>query len=76
MILGPIAAGAGLLCLKPDQFRKILVAGVTLAICGCVLALAQLPSPGGLAGFPLKHHWLNLAMTVIETGMVPTCPPA
>ena len=40
MILGPIATGLGLLWLKPDQFRKILVSGITLLVCGCVVALA------------------------------------
>jgi hypothetical protein len=45
MILGPIATGAGLLWLKPDQFRKILVSGIALVVCGCVLALAVLPVP-------------------------------
>jgi ech hydrogenase subunit A len=69
MILGPIATGAGLLWLKPDQFRKILVSGIALVVCGCVLALAVLPVPAGFQGLPLNHHWLNLAMTLIEGGM-------
>ena len=51
MILGPIATGAGLLWLKPDQFRKILVSGIALLVCGCVLALAALPVP------PLWRHY-------------------
>ena len=69
MILGPIATGAGLLWLKPDQFRKILVSGIALIVCGCVLALAALPLPAALEALPLDHHWLNLAMMVIEGGM-------
>jgi len=48
MILGPIATGAGLLWLKPDQFRKILVSGIALLVCGGVLALAL---PGIFLGF-------------------------
>jgi ech hydrogenase subunit A len=69
MILGPIATGAGLLCLKPDQFRKILVSGITLLVCASVLALAALPMPGAWDGVALNHHWLNIAMMVIEGGM-------
>jgi ech hydrogenase subunit A len=69
MILGPIAAGAGLLCLKPDHFRRILVGAATLAVCCCALALARLPAPAGLPGFPLEHHWLNALMMLTEAGM-------
>ncbi len=69
MILGPIAAGAGLLWLKPDHARKLLVAAVTLAICGCVLALVRLPAPVGASGFPLSHHWVQQAMLVVEAAM-------
>ena len=69
MILGPIATGAGLLWLKPDQFRKILVSGIALLVCGGVLALAALPLPAAFEGLPVEHHWLNLAMMIIEGGM-------
>jgi len=67
MILGPLAAGAGLACLKPERLRRLLVASVTLAVAGGALALARLPAPGDLAGF--HHHALNLAMSVVEAGM-------
>ena len=69
MILGPIATGAGLLWLKPDQFRKILVGGIALVVCGCVLALVALPLPAALEALPPDLHWLNLAIMVIEGGM-------
>ena len=55
--------------MKPDQFRKILVGGIALLVCGCVLALAALPLPTVFEGLPLPHGWLNLAMMVIEGGM-------
>ena len=55
--------------MKPDQFRKILVGGIALLVCGCVLALAALPLPIAFEHLPLDHHWVNLAMTVIEGGM-------
>ena len=55
--------------MKPDQFRKILVGGIALIVCGCVLALAALPLPAALEALPLEHHWLNLAMIIIEGGM-------
>ncbi|HOX56580.1 MAG TPA: proton-conducting transporter membrane subunit [Candidatus Paceibacterota bacterium] len=66
LILGPIAAGAGLLWLKSDPFRKILVSAVTLLICAGVLALAVLPAPDLL---PLDYHWLNAALMAIEGAM-------
>ena len=69
MILGPIATGAGLLWLKPDQFRKILVSGIALLVCGGVLALMALPIPAASNVLPADVHWLNLAMMVIEGGM-------
>jgi len=69
MILGPIAAGAGLLWLKPDHFRKLLVGAATLAICGCVFALVGVPGPAGASGFPLSHHWVQKAMLAAEAAM-------
>ena len=55
--------------MKPDQFRKILVSGIALAVCGCVLALAALPLPATLETLPPGLHWLNFAVMVIEGGM-------
>ena len=58
--------------MKPDQFRQILVGGITLLVCGCVLALATFPLPLPVAweaGLLLDHHWLSTAMMVIEGGM-------
>ena len=69
IILGPIAAGAGLFYLKPDQYRKCLVGAVTVAVCLCTLALVRLPAPAGVAGFPIEHHWVNLGMLLAEAGM-------
>jgi len=69
MILGPFAAGAGLLCLRFDKVRRILVGTVTVALCCCALALIGLPAPVGLSGFPLDNHHLNLLMLLIEAGM-------
>jgi len=47
LILVPLAAGLGLLALRPDSLRKILVAGVTLAVCFGTVALALLPMTSG-----------------------------
>jgi ech hydrogenase subunit A len=69
MILGPFAAGAGLLCLRLDKVRRVLVGTVTVAVCCCALALLGLPSPIGLPGFPFDSHHLNLLMLLIEAGM-------
>jgi ech hydrogenase subunit A len=69
MIIGPIAAGAGLLCLKPDRFRRLLVGAVTALMCAGAFALAWLPSPGALSGFPLSHHGLQQLMLAAEMAM-------
>lgn len=66
MILGPIAAGAGLMWLKPDYSRKVLVAAVTVAIGACVVALASAPAPASLPGLPLTTHWLERSMILAE----------
>ncbi|MGA2242449.1 MAG: proton-conducting transporter membrane subunit [Verrucomicrobiota bacterium] len=69
LILVPLAAGLVLLCLKPDLPRKILVSGVTLAVCCGSVALATLPTPVDLSGLPLNPHWINLGMQLVEIGM-------
>ena len=69
LILVPLAAGLGLLFLKPDLPRKILVGCVTLAVCGCTVALATLPTPIDLTGISLNQHWLNLGMLFVEIAM-------
>ena len=45
LILVPLAAGLVLLCLKPDLPRKILVTGVTLAVCCGSVVLATAAHP-------------------------------
>jgi ech hydrogenase subunit A len=69
LILIPFAAGLGLLALRPDPLRKILVAGATLAVCCCTVALAILPTPINLEGVQLNQHWLNTGMMLVEFGM-------
>ena len=69
MILGPIAVGAGLLWLKHDWLRRILVVGVIGVVCACVLTLLKAPAPVGALGLGADHHWVNLAMTAIEWAM-------
>src|ERR1019366_1662677 len=69
LILIPLAAGLVLLCLKPDLPRKILVSGVTLAVCCGSVALATLPTPVDLSGLPLNLHWINLGMLLVEIAM-------
>ena len=69
MILGPIAAGVGLIWVKPDQFRKILVSGVTLLVVACVVALGSLPLPVAGDSPSFEPHWLNTLMLVVEAGM-------
>ncbi len=69
LILVPLAAGLVLLCLRPDLPRKILVSGVTLAVCCGTVYLATLPTPVNLSGFLLNPHWINLVMQFVEIGM-------
>ena len=69
LILVPLAAGLVLLCLKPDLPRKILVSGVTLAVCCGSVALALLPTPLDLGELPLSQHWINLGMLLVEMAM-------
>ena len=69
LILGPLAAGLLLLCLKPDLPRKILVSVVTLAVCCGSVALARLPAPLDLGELPWSQHGINLGMLLVEMAM-------
>jgi ech hydrogenase subunit A len=74
LILVPLAAGLLLLCLKPDLPRKILVSGVTLAVCCGSVALALLPMAGlpphvELQDLPVSAHAINLGMFLVELAM-------
>src|ERR1035441_1308349 len=69
LILVPLAAGLVLLCLKPDLPRKILVSGVTLAVCCGSVALALLPTPLNLGDLPLNQHGINLGMLLVDIAM-------
>ena len=69
LILLPLAAGLGLLCLRSSLPRRILVAGVTLAVCCGSVALAMLPTPVDLSGLSLNYHWINLGMLLVEIAM-------
>ena len=69
MILGPIAVGAGLLWLKHDWLRRVLVVGVIGLVCACVLALVKAPAPVSALSLGVDHHWVDLAMTAVELAM-------
>jgi ech hydrogenase subunit A len=69
LILAPLAAGLGLLCLKSALPRKILVTGVTLGVCYGSVLLAMRPTPINLAGVSLNHEWINLGMLFVEIAM-------
>jgi ech hydrogenase subunit A len=55
--------------LRPDLPRKILVSGVTLAICCGSVALALLPTPLNLGELPWSQHGINLGMFLVEIAM-------
>jgi ech hydrogenase subunit A len=59
MILGPLAAGLGMFCLRLDNVRRALVVTVTCAVALGALALAQLPMPASL---PLDAHFIGQGM--------------
>ena len=69
LILGPFIVGAGLLGMRADSFRRILVGGAVAAVCCFTIALIFLPSPTVVSSLPLDHHWINLAMLVVELAM-------
>jgi len=67
LILVPFAAGAGLLCVRSDLLRRVLVAAVVLAVCAGTVALSIMPAPAQ-AELP-NHHMLSLAMLGVELAM-------
>jgi ech hydrogenase subunit A len=69
LILTPLAAGLGLLGLRPDLPRRILVSGVTLAVCCGSVVLALLPTPLELGHLPVSAHAINLGMLLVELAM-------
>lgn len=69
MILGPFAAGVGLLCLRVDRTRRLLVALVTVAVCFCAVALAKLTFTSEATGLVWNHHAIHSGMMAIEIGM-------
>jgi ech hydrogenase subunit A len=69
LILIPFAVGAGLLCLRPEAPRKILVAVALLVVCGLSVALALVPAALDLNELPVSTHSINLGMLVVEIAM-------
>jgi len=66
MIVGPLATGLGLLCLRPDYWRRVLVvAGALLVVVGSLL-LAHWPANGGMAAALGPGHWINAVMLASE----------
>jgi len=68
LILVPLVAGLGLLCLKTDGLRRILVTAVTVAVCIGVIALAALPTLPDLRG-ALESHWIDWGILAVEIAM-------
>jgi ech hydrogenase subunit A len=69
LILGPIAAGAVLAVVRPDPWRRLVVGGVTLAVCGGTIALATLPLPLKLPALPIGGHVVDNVFLAVEIGM-------
>ena len=66
LIAFPFAVGAGLLWLRPDGLRKILVAGALLVVVGLSVALALVPAPLDLQPLPFSGHAISLGMLAVE----------
>ena len=64
MILGPFAAGVGLLCLRPGRLRKAFVITVTLAVAAAALFLAWASLSRTFADLTWRPPLVDLAMTV------------
>jgi len=69
LILMPFLVGAGLLWLRPDALRQILVAVALLVVCGLSVALALAPAALNLNELPVSTHAINLGMLVVEIAM-------
>jgi ech hydrogenase subunit A len=69
LILGPFLVGAGLLVVRANSLRRLLVGGAVIAVCCLTLALTFLHSPTVVSRLPLNHHWISLAMLAIELAM-------
>ncbi len=65
LILMPMAVGLGLLCLKTDGPRRILVAAATLAVCLGVIVLGVMPEVPDFSG-ALQSHWINWGILAVE----------
>ncbi len=66
MILGPIAAGMGLLCFRAEAFRQWSVGLLTLGIAAASLALVTMVPVSGLKLMPGNLHGVNLAFLASE----------
>jgi ech hydrogenase subunit A len=69
MIWGPLAAGVGVLCLRPGPVRKAFVVTATVAVAVAALLLAQATFSADLAELPWRHHGVDLMMVFAELVM-------
>ena len=69
MILLPLAAGLGLLFVKPDRLRRVIVIGVAAVLALCTLWLAGWHYPKAPATFPVQAHTVSLLMMAVEVAM-------
>ena len=69
LVLIPFLAGLVLLCLRADLPRRVVVVGVTVAVCAGSIALACVAAPVNLEGLPVSRHGIHLGMIVIEALM-------
>jgi len=70
LIMVPLATGLGLAFLRIDALRKVVVVGVTLAVCAGTIALVAVSAPLDLGGgMSLNNHWINMAILGAEVTM-------
>jgi ech hydrogenase subunit A len=69
LILIPLAVGAGLLFLRSDFVRNILVAGAVLVVCGLSIALALAPESIDCSQLPVSARAVSQGLFLIEMAM-------
>ena len=69
MILLPLGAGLGLLFVKSDWVRRVIVATVAAVLGVCSVLLAGWHYPNALTAFPIEAHTVGRLMMAVEVGM-------
>ena len=69
LILLPLAAGLGLLFVRSDAWRRVIVLGVAAVLAACTVLLAGRHYPDAMTTFPIQAHTVSLVMMGLEAAM-------